>query len=88
MEKFIHTFGTGDRLWLVTFQFNRNPVVCNNAGFKETLERYDRGGGIKSIKWLSGDKWERASKQEIRQWFSYDTETDLYLESHYYFKKK
>lgn len=88
MEKFIHTFDTGDRLWLVTFQFNRNPVVCNDAGFKETLERYDRGGGIKSIKWLSGDKWERASKQEIRQWFSYDTETDLYLESHYYFKKK
>lgn len=88
MEKFIHTFGSGGRLWLVTFQFNRNPVVCNDAGFKETLERYDRGGGIKSIKWLSADKWERASKQEIRQWLSYDTETDLYLEEHYYFKKK
>ena len=86
MEKFVYTFGSGGRLYMITFQFDNRRVICNDAGFKEALQRYDKTGGIKSVKWLSGDKWIRATKAEIRQWLSYDTETDLYLEEHYYFK--
>lgn len=85
MEKFIYIPGSGGRLFLITFLFDDRKVVSNDSGFVDALKRFDKTRGIKSIKWLSGDKWVRATKREIRQWFSYDTETDLFLDNHYYF---
>lgn len=75
-------------MWLfrITFQHETNPVICNEAGFKEALQRFDKNKGIKSIKYLSGEKWLKMSKERILRHFSWDTETSLFLAQHYYFK--
>lgn len=84
MDKIIIEQTAGMWLFKITFQHSPTPVICNESGFKKTLERFDKG--IKSIKYLSGEKWLKMSKEKIRQHFSWDTETDLFLAQHYYFK--
>lgn len=86
MNKIIIEQTAGMWLFKITFQHSPNPVICNEPGFKEVLERFDKNKGIKSIKYLSGEKWLKMSKEKIRQHFSWDTETNLFLAQHYYFK--
>lgn len=86
MDKIIIEQTAGMWLFRITFQHETNPVICSEAGFKEALQRFDKNKGIKSIKYLSGEKWVRMSKLRIRQHFSWDTETNLYLAQHCYFK--
>lgn len=86
MEKIIIEQTAGTWLFLISFHHNKTPVICNEAGFKEAIERFDNPKGIKSVKYLSGEKWKRMSINEVRQHFSWDTETDIFLSQHYYFQ--
>lgn len=86
MDKIIIEQTAGMWLFKITFQDATNPVICNESGFKEALQRFDKNKGIKSIKYLSGEKWFKMSKEKVRQHFSWDTETSLFLTQHYYFK--
>lgn len=85
MDKIIIEQTAGTWLFKITFLHSQNPVICNEAGFREALQSFDKNKGIKSIKYLSREKWIKMSKQSVRQHFSWDTETDLYLAQHYYF---
>lgn len=84
MDKIIIEQTAGMWLFKITFQHSPTPVICNESGFKETLERFDKG--IKSIKYLSGERWLKMSREKVRQHFSWDTVTNLFLAQHYYFK--
>lgn len=86
MDKIIIEQTAGMLLFKITFLNVTNPVICNGAGFKDTLQRFDKNKGIRSIKYLSGEKWVKMSKDEIRCYFSWDTETNLFLTQHYYFQ--
>lgn len=86
MDKIIIEQTAGMWLFRITFHYVTNAVICNESGFKEALQRFDKNKSIESIKYLSGEKWLKMSKEKIRQHFSWDTETDLFLAQHYYFK--
>lgn len=86
MDKIVIEQTVGMWLFRISFHHREESVICNEAGFKEAIERFDTPKGIKSVKYLSGEKWIRMSKSEIRRHFSWDTETDLFLAQHYYFK--
>lgn len=86
MDKIIIEQTAGMWLFKITFLNVTNPVICNEAGFKEALQRFDKNKGIRSVKYLSGEKWVKMSKEEIRRHFSWDTETNLFLAQHYYFQ--
>ena len=86
MDKIIIEQTAGMWLFKITFQNATNSIICNESGFKEALQRFDKNKGIKSIKYLSGEKWLKMSKERVRQHFSWDTETNLFLAQHYYFK--
>lgn len=86
MDKIIIEQTAGMWLFKITYLNVTNPVICNEAGFKEALQRFDKNKGIRSVKYLSGEKWVRMSKEEIRRHFSWDTETNLFLAQHYYFQ--
>ncbi|MCD8252729.1 MAG: hypothetical protein LUD40_12390 [Phocaeicola dorei] len=86
MDKIIIEQTPGMLLFKITFQDARYPVICSESGFKEALERFDKHKGIKSVKYLSGEKWVKISKEKVRQHFSWDTEANLFLAQHYYFK--
>lgn len=86
MDKIIIEQTAGMWLFRITFHNVTNAVICNESGFKKALQRFDKNKSIESIKYLSGEKWLKMSKEKIRQHFSWDTETDLFLAQHYYFK--
>lgn len=86
MDKIIIEQTAGMWLFRIKFHNVTNAVICNESGFKETLERFDKNKSIESIKYLSEEKWLKMSKEKIRQHFSWDTETYLFLAQHYYFK--
>ena len=86
MDKIIIEQTPGMRLFRITFQQVTNAVICDESGFKEALQHFDQNKGIKSVKYLSGEKWLKMSKERVRQHFSWDTETNLFLAQHYYFK--
>lgn len=86
MDKIIIEQTAGIWLFRITFKDSMNSVVCSESAFKEALERFGRNKSIKSVKYLSGEKWMKMSKEKVRQHFSWDTETDLFLAQHYYFK--
>lgn len=86
MDKIIIEQTAGMWLFKITFHDVTNPVICSESGFKEALERFDKHKGIKSVKYLSGEKWVKISKEKVRRHFSWDTETNLFLAQHYYFK--
>lgn len=54
----------------------------------EVLQTMDNNG-IEYIKELdrSNCKFKRTSKDIILKWANWDTEVDIYLNNHYYFKK-
>lgn len=87
MDKIIIEQTAGMWLFKITFLNVTNPIICNDLGFKDALRRFDQNKGIKSVKYLSGDKWLKMSKEKVRHHFSWDTETDLFLAQHYYFKQ-
>lgn len=86
MDKIIIEQTAGMWLFRITFHYVTNAVICSESGFKEALQCFDKNKSIESIKYLSGEKWLKMSKEKIRQHFSWDTETDLFLAQHYYFK--
>lgn len=86
MDKIIIEQTAGMWLFKITFHNVTNPVICSESGFKEALERFDKHRGIKSVKYLSGEKWVKISKEKVCRHFSWNTETYLFLAQHYYFK--
>ena len=78
------------RTFLVKFKFqstNYKFLVNKPEDLKLVLERYDKNG-IEYIKEFDVVKMRpiRVSKDTIRAWAGWHTETDLYLSNHYYFK--
>lgn len=81
---------SGDDLFIVNFYHQTdNNFVCNAEGLLDVLKTKDRNG-INYIKRLdrSKCKFERIGKTKLRQIVGWFTELDIYLDTHYYFKKK
>ncbi len=80
---------TDKRLFLITFLHkttDKKFITGQDVGFMKVLKEFDKTG-IESIKVFSPfkNRFERISKGQIRTFFSWCTEVDLYLEKHYYF---
>lgn len=64
--------------------------ICQSTGLIESLKTDDQEKkGIEYIKEFDPAKcrFVKVSKDSILQLFSWDTESSLYLQNHYYFKK-
>lgn len=56
MDKIIIEQTAGMWLFRITFQHVTNAVICDESSFKEALQHFDQNKGIKSVKYLSGEK--------------------------------
>ena len=82
---------TDKRTFLISFQHRSTDskfLFQEPKDLKYILETYDNTG-IESIKEFDPHKttFKRVSKEQILKFASWETETILYLEKHYYFKK-
>lgn len=77
-----------NRTFLITFQFkmsNKQFLFQKGSDLVHILKNYDTNG-IDSIKILTGkNTFKRISIKDMLNFFDWDTETYLYLSSHYYF---
>ena len=78
----IHTF-----LVKFSFQSTNGQFITQGAGLMDVLKEYDKNG-VKYIKLFDPVKYsfKSVSRAKILQLMSWDTETYLYLQNHYYFK--
>jgi len=69
---------------------SNNIFVCTPDSLMEVLKNLDgyHNKGIVFIKQFDPAKntFQRVSKKQIRAFCNWDTETDIYLNTHYYFK--
>ena len=83
---------TDNQTLLVTFQngSHNKRIICQGKGFLETLkeEEEQTAKGIESIKIFDtkNSKFKKVSKSFIKSLFSWETETIIYLNNHYFFK--
>ena len=77
-----------NRTFLITFQFKMSDkqfLFQKGADLVHILKNYDTNG-IDSIKVMTEkNTFKRISKKDFLNFFSWDTETFIYLSSHYYF---
>jgi hypothetical protein len=69
---------------------NDNLFICQDNGLIEAIKSDDKEHkGIEYIKEFDPGKGQfvKVSKESILNHFSWDTESYLYLQNHYYFKK-
>jgi len=80
---------TNSAIYLVNFQFSypNGKFIVTGSGIMDCLKEHDKHG-IDSIKQFdpSDGKFKRVSRDVIRKSLDYDTEVDLYLKNHYWFK--
>lgn len=81
----------GENIFLISFLFqgSKGKYIFKSASdLLFILKNYDRNG-IDKIKRFnhSNYKFEKISKLNILEFYSYDTELIEYLKNHYYFKK-
>ena len=70
------------------FQGGKRYITATPAEFKEVIENKCQRG-ITSIQLFNGsNKFTGVSKKKVRQIFSWETEVDLILEKHPYFKTR
>lgn len=76
-------------LYLVEFHYQgtESKFIVSLNQIAECLKTCDKNG-VKSIKRFNPGKcvFQRVSRKDILMFLSYDTESVLYLENHYYFK--
>jgi hypothetical protein len=79
----------GMDLFLIEFRYKStdNKFIVSANQIADCLKTYD-AHGIKSIKRFDPSKntFKRVSRAEILNLVSFDTESVLYLENHYFFK--
>lgn len=85
------TLNASQHVFMITFHFgmSNNKFIFNEPkDLKDIIEKHDKGG-IESIKIFNPvkAKFERVNKKFIQDWANYDTEVDVFLSNHYYFKK-
>jgi hypothetical protein len=68
---------------------NKSYIFQRPEELKYILENYDLNG-IEFIKIFNttNTKFIRVSKEWLKKWANWNTEASLYLENHYYFKRK
>ena len=75
--------------YLIKFQWKstNNRFIVQGSGLMEVLKEYDKNG-VEYIKEFDPVKctFKRIAKDKLLSMFTWDTETHLYLEDHYYFK--
>ncbi len=75
--------------YLVKFQWKstNNRFIVQGSGLVDVLKQYDVNG-VEYIKEFDPFKetFKRISRNKLLNAFSWETETYLYLQSHYYFK--
>ena len=75
--------------YLVKFQWKstNNRFIVQGAGLMQVLKEYDVNG-VEYIKEFDPVKgtFKKVSRAKLLQAFSWETETYIYLKSHYYFK--
>jgi hypothetical protein len=75
--------------YLVKFQWKstNNRFIVQGSGLVDVLKQYDVNG-VEYIKEFDPVKgtFKRISRKKLLNAFSWETETYLYLQSHYYFK--
>lgn len=82
---------TDERIFLISFlhrSTDKKFMFQKPIELKNILETYDNTG-IESIKEFDPHKntFKRVSKETILNFAAWETETILFLENHYYFKK-
>lgn len=79
---------TNIHTYLIKFKFQTpdNYFIIQESGIMDVLKKYDKNG-IEYIKQFepSKAKFIQISKKELLNRFSWNTETHLYLQKHYYF---
>lgn len=91
MEK--HILNQDRRTFLISLKYkstDKKFIFQAGEELKYILETYDnQKKGIEFIKVFDGSKnnFVKITNAEILNFFSWDTETSIYLEDHYYFKK-
>lgn len=80
---------TDNNTFLITFSFQSEKFIFQKPiELKYILENYDKNGIDKILEFDPiKAKFLRVSKQRILNFCNWETETILYLEKHYYFKK-
>ena len=75
--------------YLVKFRWKstNNVFIVQGSGLMDVLKQYDING-VEYIKEFDPSKaaFKRIAKEKLLQAFSWETETFIYLQSHYYFK--
>ena len=82
---------TDNRTFLITFKFQSTQgkfIFQKPIELKYILDNYDKNGIDKILEFdPSKAKFTKVSKKDILNFCNWETETILYLEKHYYFKK-
>lgn len=86
-----HIINTDRRTFFITFLFqntNGRYIFQEAHELQYILENYDKNGidKIREFDPIKG-KFSKVSKADILKFCSWETETAIYLEKHYYFKK-
>ena len=83
-----HELNADQRIYLIKFSFASVNDKFLTTDLGKTIKEHDPGRGIDYIKEFNPEKntFTRISKADILRFHSWNTESHLFLKSHYYFK--